>query len=352
MPLKGLKEVEKAVFSELNTETLVRFIAGLQKPSGDIPWYEGGKTDPWDLVESAMGLNTRGYHEAAAWAFEWLKKNQNPDGSWYSAYMDGAPLDRTRETHMATYIATGLFHAWLIKKDTAFLAYMWETMQRGIDFALGLQTDRGEIFWAKSPRGEVDRMALLTGSSSIYMSLKCALSVAFILGKEMKGWEKAFSRLENSLKKEPHVYNISKSRYAMYWFYPVLSGAVSGEKARDRIDKYWRRYVIDGQGVRCVIDRPWVTIAETSELVLALAAAGRKKLANIVFSWIQGCRFDDNTFWCGYTWPDMTVWPEEKISWTNAVVLMAADALFDLTPASDIFRHESWDGFVYTRLVN
>jgi hypothetical protein len=39
------------------------------------------------------------------------------------------------------------------------------------------------------------------------------------------------------------------------------------------------------------------------------------------------------------------IWPGEKISWTNAVVLMAADALYSLTPASKLFNHNAWDGF-------
>jgi hypothetical protein len=38
----------------------------------------------------------------------------------------------------------------------------------------------------------------------------------------------------------------------------------------------------------------------------------------------------------------MTVWPEEKISWNNAAVLLAADALFCLTPAGNFFSHETW----------
>ena len=48
----------------------------------------------------------------------------------------------------------------------------------------------------------------------------------------------------------------------------------------------------------------------------------------------------------------MVVWPEEKISWTNAVALMAADALYDLTPAGNLFTHDSWEGVVYKDLVN
>jgi hypothetical protein len=69
---------------------------------------------------------------------------------------------------------------------------------------------------------------------------------------------------------------------------------------------------------------------------------GNYLLARIVFSWISDHRFNDHTFWCGFTFPDMVLWPEEKISWTNAVVLMAADALYDLTPAGKLFNHEYW----------
>ena len=99
-------------------------------------------------------------------------------------------------------------------------------------------------------------------------------------------------------------------------------------------------------------DQPWVTIAETSELVLALCGMGYIEKAKLVFSWIQDRTYKDSTFWCGYTYPDMVIWPEEKISWTNAVVLLAADALYTLTPASGLFCHSSWDGFTYMDFAN
>ena len=47
----------------------------------------------------------------------------------------------------------------------------------------------------------------------------------------------------------------------------------------------------------------------------------------------------------------MTIWPEEKISWTNGVVLMAADALYELTPASRLFDHRAWDGFIFKECI-
>ena len=43
-----------------------QFILDMQQPSGEIPWFEGGYTDPWDHVESAMGLSIAGEHRQAA----------------------------------------------------------------------------------------------------------------------------------------------------------------------------------------------------------------------------------------------------------------------------------------------
>ncbi len=96
-------------------------------------------------------------------------------------------------------------------------------------------------------------------------------------------------------------------------------------------------------------DQPWITIAETSELVLALHAMGQRQKAGIIFSWIHNRVFEDQTFWCGYTYPDMVVWPGDKISWTNAVVLIAADALYCMTPGSRLFHHSAWDGSKYKK---
>ncbi len=345
-----LKTLEARSCPVLNVGSVSNLILQVQKSTGEIPWHEGGKTDPWDLVESAMGLNIAGHSYAADKAFEWMRKNQNSDGSWYSSYMDGTPLDRTCETNMSTYIAVGVFQSWLIRRDYAFLETMWEAVRHGIDFAVDLQGAHGEIYWAKSPEGVVDTMALLTGSSSIYMSLKCALAIADLLGRKMPHWKRAFERLGTSLQENIHLYNISKSRFSMYWFYPILSGALTSDTATRRIDKYWKKYIIEGQGVRCVSDHPWVTMAETSELVLALFGMGNLEQAKIVFSWIQDRVFDDGSFWCGYTFPDMVIWPEEKYTWTNAVALMAADALYTLTPASRLFAHDAWDGFRFKEI--
>lgn len=327
----------------VDIETIAFLIAELQKESGEIPWSQGGKTDPWDHVEAAMGLAIGGYIAEARAAYEWLAQMQLSDGSWYAAYMNGEPLDRTRETNLSTYIAVGLLHYYLLTRDLRFLYQMWPTVEAAMDFAISLQAPTGEVYWARSPDLEIDPMALLTGSSSIYMSLKCAISIAGLLGKKKPDWKNAWMLLGDAIRDGYHLFNITKSRYSMDWFYPVLSGAVTGEAARERIDQQWKKFVVEGMGVLCVSDRPWVTIAETCELVLALAAMGSRKIAGIVFNWLADRKFEDGSYCCGFTYPDMVIWPEDKISWTNGVVIMAADALYQLTPAAGLFNHDFWE---------
>ncbi|MFZ2630015.1 MAG: phenyltransferase domain-containing protein [Desulfosalsimonadaceae bacterium] len=333
---------EKKQEIAVDIDLLAALLARLQKDTGDIPWSEGGKTDPWDHIEAAMGLCIGGYFPEARRAYEWLADIQLEDGSWYASYLDGQPLDQTHDTNITAYIAVGVYHYYLITKDTDFLNRMWPVVCRAMDFAVSLQAPTGEIYWAKSPELEVDHMALLTGSSSIYMSLKCALAIAGVLSEKKPEWEAAKAALGIAVRDGYHLFNMTKSRYSMDWFYPVLSGAVTGEAARKRIDQHWKKFVVEGMGIRCVSDQPWVTIAETSELVLALSGMGNRKLAEIVFQWISGRTFEDGSYWCGFTFPDMVIWPEDKITWTNGVVIMAADALYHLSPASDLFSHEFW----------
>jgi len=137
----------------------------------------------------------------------------------------------------------------------------------------------------------------------------------------------------------------------MDWFYPILSGVFSGAEAQRRIESQWNKFVVMGMGVRCVSDEPWVTVAETSELSLTLTAMGNRKLSETVFNWIQDKRYEDGSYWCGVTFPDKIIWPEDKLTWTNAVVLMAADALYNLTPASQLFNHSFWNSSEFASLT-
>jgi hypothetical protein len=329
--------------SQIDTDAIADFITALQKPSGEIPWSEGGKTDPWDHVESAMGLSAAGRLAEAERAYRWLARTQLPDGSWWSATRNGVPEDRTRDSNLASYIAVGVYHHYLMTGEADFLRRLWPALEAGIDYAVGLQAQTGEIRWAKNGDGVIDPMALLTGSSSVYMSLKCALAVAAHLGRRRSDWETALAKLGEAIRHRPSLFNMMKTRFSMDWYYPVLCGAVTGSEARKRIDRSWEKFVVPEWGVRCVSDRPWVTIAEGSELVLTLVAIGETERAAIVLDWLKDKRYEDGSYWMGVTFPDGVIWPEERTSWTAAAVILAHDALTEMTPAARLFSHRFWE---------
>ena len=89
-------------------------------------------------------------------------------------------------------------------------------------------------------------------------------------------------------------------------------------------------------------DEAWVTVAETSELVISLAAIGEFEAAEMVFGWIRDKKYEDEAFWTGVTVPDCEIYTKEKTTWTAAAVLIAADILYGLTSASRLFSHSFW----------
>jgi len=319
----------------------VDFILDVQRDSGEIPWFAGGYTDPWDHVESAMGLSIAGEWRAARRAYDWLAALQLEDGSWWASYR-GSEVDNAqrRETNFVAYVATGVWHHYLISGDEAFLRALWPTVDAAIGFVLSLQTPEGDIHWAVNGRGEPKCDALMTGCSSIYKSLECAHNIAVTLGEQRPGWLRSRERLGAALRGRPERFDRtweSKARYSMDWFYPVLAGVYTGAEARSRLAARWGEFVEPGLGCRCVSDEPWVTVAETCELVMALLAAGDHARAVEVYSWLQQWRCQDGAYWTGYQMVEDLLWPEEKPTWTAGAILLAADALTAHTAASKLF---------------
>jgi uncharacterized protein (DUF608 family) len=202
----------KKLERELDVESTAVSIAMTQKQDGEIPWCSGQKTDPWDHVEAAMGLSIGGYLSRARLAYEWLAQKQNADGSWFSAYRQGRAEDKTRDANLSSYIAVGVFQYYLITGDKVFLKSMWATIGAAIDFALRLQSRHGDVYWAISPEGNVDRMALLTGSSSIAMSVRCALAIARIIGFCRPAWQQGLAKLENWTGSIPYLAAFTPAR--------------------------------------------------------------------------------------------------------------------------------------------
>ncbi len=337
--------VSKGFYPEEYLDDTVAYISRVQSTDGAIPWFEGGNLDPWDHVEAAMGLSIGGHYDEAQQAYYWLRDNQRENGSWFAAYKDGKVEDDTRaESNFVAYIATGVWHHYLITEDRAFLEGIWPVVQRAIEFVLSLQGTKGEIYWAEDTTKGIQEDSLVTGCSSIFKSLECALNIATTLEIKVPHWALARIRLGNALRNHPECFDRtweSKSRFAMDWFYPVLTGVVTGVRSKHHLYSRWSQFVVNELGSRCVTDRPWVTVAESCELVMALLAAGEYQKALQVFSWLHQFRDTDGSYWTGYAYPDDEVWPVEKPTWTAAAILLAADALSNRTSAAHLFKTES-----------
>lgn len=314
-----------------------RSIAKVQESSGALPWFSGGHLDPWDHVEAAMALSAAGFFVEAEAAYEWSLRAQRPDGSWPMQVRGGDVEDAAADTNFCAYLAVGTWHHFLITGDERFAARMWLTVRAALDFVVEMQLPRGEIGWARDARGTAVPEALVSGCASIHHSLRCGLALARHVGETRPDWEIAVGRLEHVLASHPEAFT-EKRRYSMDWYYPVLGGAVRGKSGRERIFRRWSDFVVSGLGARCVDDHPWVTGAETCELVMSLDALGEHEAAREMFAAMQHLRDPDGSYWTGFVYADGKRWPQERTTWTSAAVVLAADALSRTTPGNGIFR--------------
>lgn len=333
--------LSKGIFPHSFFQAAVQHILSAQDADGCIHWFPRGYADPWDHTEAAMGLSIVGEYEAAERAYRWLKNVQLEDGSWWMHYKEGdIHNDDRRETNFVAYVATGVWHHYLVTENHSFLCEMAPMVERAIRFVVGLQTEHGDIHWAVDTHGKPMRDALVTGCSSIYKSLECAINIFATLGENKEGWRKSRERLGYALRHKAERFDrtwTSKARYSMDWFYPVLTGVFDRKQGLARLNARWSEFVETGMGCRCVSDEPWVTVAESCELTLALLAAGDHARAVELYSWLHQWRDDAGVYWTGYQFVEDLMWPEEKPSWTAGAILLAADALTEHTPACHLF---------------
>lgn len=336
------------ILTRAQVEQTAASIAAMQEPSGAIPWTPGEHTDVWNHLESAMALMVGGRCGPAEHAFEWARATQRVDGSWPMKIVGGEVEDHSGESNMSAYVAVAVWHHWLVARDEAFVRQMWPTVRQALDFVVSLQLPFGGVAWSQewhdgSP-ATVNEAALLAGSSSIHHSLRAGLALAELVGEPQVEWELAGGRLGHALREHRDLF-LDKSTFSMDWYYPVLGGAVRGEAAYALLAERWDTFVEPGLGIRCVSTNPWVTGAETCELVLALEAIGDRERALRLLADMQHLRTDDGSYWTGYVWPDDVNWPAEQTTYTAAAVILAFDALTDTTPGADIMRGTTLPGF-------
>lgn len=314
------------------------WIERLQRPDGMILWNEGGHCDPWNHVETAMALDTMGRHDRAAHAYRWLAKSQRGDGSWHNYYLgDGSVKDSKLDTNVCAYVATGAWHHWLCTGDASFVSEIWPVVHRAIEWVLSMRRSDGMVLWAREMDAAPWGYALLTGTSSIRHALHCGANLAAVAGEHRPEWRAVADHLDAAISGGAPVFE-PKDRWAMDWYYPVLTGAVTGTDATSRLAYRWNEFVIDGRGVRCVSDEDWVTAAETAECALAHAVVGDRERARELLTWTRGHRLDTGAYLTGIVYPHRTVFPADEVSsYTGAAVILAADAIARSSPASSLF---------------
>ncbi len=133
-------------------------IATMQEADGAIPWTVGEHVDVWNHVEGAMAMLVGGEVEAAERAYEWCLRTQRPDGSWPMKIVAGEVEDASGETNMCAYLAVGVWHHWLVRRDVRFVRRHWPAVQRALDYVVSMQLPFGGIAWSQEwsdgdPRG-------------------------------------------------------------------------------------------------------------------------------------------------------------------------------------------------------
>jgi hypothetical protein len=113
---------------------------------------------------------------------------------------------------------------------------------------------------------------------------------------------------------------------------------MTGEQAKARMNDGWDTFAMEGRGVRCVSDEPWVTASETAECAIAHAVIGDLATATDLIRWTRPHRRRDGAYYTGLVYPGEIRFPVEEVSaYTGAAVILAADAVDAASPASGVF---------------
>ena len=134
--------------------------------------------------------------------------------------------------------------------------------------------------------------------SSIAHALRCASRLAHVAGVARPDWDAAADVLATMVADQPQAFE-PKDRWAMDWYYPVLTGCLGAERAKARLADLWPTFAMEGLGVRCVSDESWITASETAECSIAHAAIGDLSTAADLLHWTRPHRRDDGSYLTG-----------------------------------------------------
>src|SRR3546814_13566165 len=83
----------------------------------------------------------------------------------------GVVEDHSSESNMCAYLAVGVWHHWLVRRDVAFVRRLWPTVRRALDYVVSMQLSFGGIAWSQEwndgATAKLNEAALTAGTSRI-----------------------------------------------------------------------------------------------------------------------------------------------------------------------------------------
>ena len=141
----------------------------------------------------------------------------------------GEVEDASGETNMCAYLAVGVWHHWLLRRDEAFVERMWPVVDGGSTSWSALQlpsaASPGRRRGTDGPASTATRCWPARRAST----RRCAPAwrIAELLDEPQPDWELAGGRLGHALREHRDRF-LDKATFSMDWYYPVLGGAVRG----------------------------------------------------------------------------------------------------------------------------
>ena len=326
-PVAGRIPAVPGVLTEAEIRATGEIIAAAQEESGAIGWPDG-QVDAWNHVECAMALSVCGLAGPARRAYEWLRATQRADGSWPRRTAPGGAVNEAAgESNHAAYVAVGVWHEYLVTGDTEFVARMWPTVRLAIEYALGLQTPRGEIIWqrdrerrpgrlcaADRVRQHVPEPALRRGPGRLRRRATAGLGTG-------RGPARARGRVPpGGVRRQVQVLD------GLVLPGPRRRGARAGRRGVAGRGLAGLR----GAGPRRPL-RPRRALGHRAPRPASLCwpwtRSGISRRALEMFAGVQFLRDPDGAYWTGWQFANEKHFPNERSSYTSAAIILAADAL-------------------------
>lgn len=312
----------ESLLSQKELDSSLDFLVSLQSSSGMIPWFKGGRADPWNHTEAAIALALGGRLSDARAGARWLLRMQNNDGSWCHFYLSNGVAEPRRESNTCSFPVLLVAILDRLGGSRGLLSPYVEMALRGLDYVISHQRDDGSLPWAIDPRGDGYPTSLVAASSSICDSLAVAEDLCERYGiGDCARYKDARQKLSESLSQSAGPY-ADTSGWAMDHYYPLLGGV---EGWTSLSEGFLGRFYVPDWGVRCMLGREWFTAAETAETAMALHISGDEALAQDLYMALQRFRRPGGGYLTGMVGPQGITFPhDEQSSYSVAAVIISS----------------------------